>query len=130
MWRFLVHDKPVITAVLPAPRRPAERPRFSLFVDGDRPVVAHVRGSVDHASAPQLQACVDRHGSGPHGFVLDLRGVDFLAVPGLSLLVELARQERPLVVVANTRAVTRPLRVFEVPLRVYAELPEAVSALA
>jgi anti-sigma B factor antagonist len=59
--------------------------------NGTRDVMLSVQGDVDLATAPELEAALERALKGPaRRLVVDLRGVEFLDSTGLALLV---RQE-------------------------------------
>jgi anti-sigma B factor antagonist len=75
-----------------------------------------VVGEVDTFTAPVLRASLDTQlEQQPTALVIDLCGVQFLGSAGLAVLVETQKSARSrdvgLRLVANTRAVTRPLEV-------------------
>ena len=77
---------------------------------------ATVVGEVDTFTAPVLRASLDTQlEQQPTALVIDLCGVQFLGSAGLAVLVETQKSARSrdvgLRLVANTRAVTRPLEV-------------------
>jgi anti-sigma B factor antagonist len=83
-------------------------------VDGT--VTVTVVGEVDTFTAPVLRASLDTQlEQQPSELVIDLCGVQFLGSAGLAVLVETQKSARSrdvgLRLVANTRAVTRPLEV-------------------
>jgi anti-sigma B factor antagonist len=54
----------------------------------ERGVVVHVRGEIDMASAPQLEAAIDRaREDRPEQLDLDLAEVDFIDISGLRVLI-------------------------------------------
>jgi anti-sigma B factor antagonist len=78
--------------------------------NGARDVLLSVQGDVDLATAPELEAALERALQGPaRRLVVDLRGVQFLDSTGLALLV---RQER------EARAAARDLIVVKGPPQV------------
>jgi anti-sigma B factor antagonist len=84
--------------------------------DGDGTVTVTVIGEVDTFTAPVLRASLDTQlEQQPNELVIDLCGVQFLGSAGLAVLVETQKSARSrdvdLRLVANTRAVTRPLEV-------------------
>jgi anti-sigma B factor antagonist len=84
--------------------------------DGDGTVTVTVVGEVDTFTAPVLRASLDTQlEQQPKALVIDLCGVQFLGSAGLAVLVETQKSARSrdvaLRLVANTRAVTRPLEV-------------------
>ncbi|WP_369135331.1 STAS domain-containing protein [Modestobacter sp. I12A-02662] len=84
--------------------------------DGDGTVTVTVVGEVDTFTAPVLRASLDTQlEQQPKALVIDLCGVQFLGSAGLAVLVETQKSARTrdvaLRLVANTRAVTRPLEV-------------------
>ncbi len=97
--------------------------------------VVSVRGSVDLATAPILQAAVDAAlADGPAQLVVDLSAVDFLASAGMAILVEAHRRlagTGRLAVVAEGAATSRPIvltgldQVFEL----YPTLAEALAGV-
>jgi anti-anti-sigma factor len=101
----------------------------------DRPVVAHVFGSIDLLTAQALRLCVDDHVDADGGLVLDLSQVDFFAASGLTVLADTdtraSRDNLAWALVANTRAVLRPLEVLGLryTLPTYDTVPEAVAAI-
>jgi anti-sigma B factor antagonist len=79
-------------------------------------VTVTVVGEVDTFTAPVLRASLDTQlEQQPKALVIDLCGVQFLGSAGLAVLVETQKSARSrdvgLRLVANTRAVTRPLEV-------------------
>jgi anti-sigma B factor antagonist len=79
-------------------------------------VTVTVVGEVDTFTAPVLRASLDTQlEQQPTELVIDLCGVQFLGSAGLAVLVETQKSARSqdvgLRLVANTRAVTRPLEV-------------------
>ena len=84
--------------------------------DGDGTVTVTVVGEVDTFTAPVLRASLDTQlEQQPTELVIDLCGVQFLGSAGLAVLVETQKSARSrevgLRLIANTRAVTRPLEV-------------------
>ena len=84
--------------------------------DGAGTVTVTVVGEVDTFTAPVLRASLDTQlDTQPTELVIDLCGVQFLGSAGLAVLVETQKSARSrdvdLRLVANTRAVTRPLEV-------------------
>ena len=84
--------------------------------DGDGAVTVTVVGEVDTFTAPVLRASLDTQlEQQPTELVIDLCGVQFLGSAGLAVLVETQKSARSrdveLRLIANTRAVTRPLEV-------------------
>jgi anti-sigma B factor antagonist len=82
----------------------------------DGTVTVTVVGEVDTFTAPVLRASLDTQlEQQPTELVIDLCGVQFLGSAGLAVLVETQKSARSqdvgLRLVANTRAVTRPLEV-------------------
>ncbi|MCW2678230.1 MAG: Anti-anti-sigma factor [Modestobacter sp.] len=82
----------------------------------DGTVTVTVVGEVDTFTAPVLRASLDTQlEQQPTDLVIDLCGVQFLGSAGLAVLVETQKSARSrdvgLRLVANTRAVTRPLEV-------------------
>jgi anti-sigma B factor antagonist len=89
---------------------------LSTSSDGDGTVTVTVIGEVDTFTAPVLRASLDTQlEQQPSELVIDLCGVQFLGSAGLAVLVETQKSARSrdvgLRLVANTRAVTRPLEV-------------------
>jgi anti-sigma B factor antagonist len=98
--------------------------------------VLFVAGVVDMLTASQLEeaiAAAAKHS--PHGVVVDLSAVDFLASAGMGILVA-ARDELPdavqFAVVADGPATSRPLKLVGVAdvVGLHATLDEALAALA
>lgn len=84
--------------------------------DGEGTITVTVIGEVDTFTAPVLRASLDTQlEQQPDNLVIDLCGVQFLGSAGLAVLVETQKSARSrdvaLRLVANTRAVTRPLEV-------------------
>ena len=82
----------------------------------DGRVTVTVVGEVDTFTAPVLRASLDTQlEQQPTELVIDLCGVQFLGSAGLAVLVETQKSARSqdvgLRLIANTRAVTRPLEV-------------------
>lgn len=97
------------------------QPEQFLAVDarrrGERQVVLEVRGHVDSFTVPLLRACLHTQLSRPGAgeLIVDLGGVDFLGVAGISVLAEAARHARERRVRFRLRAhgrwsVLRPLQ--------------------
>ena len=89
---------------------------LSTSTDDDGTVTVTVVGEVDTFTAPVLRASLDTQlEQQPTALVIDLCDVQFLGSAGLAVLVETQRSARSrdvgLRLVANTRAVTRPLEV-------------------
>ena len=89
---------------------------LSTSTDDDGTVTVTVVGEVDTFTAPVLRASLDTQlEQQPTALVIDLCGVQFLGSAGLDVLVETQKSARSrdvgLRLVANTRAVTRPLEV-------------------
>ncbi len=89
---------------------------LSTSTDDDGTVTVTVVGEVDTFTAPVLRASLDTQlEQQPTALVIDLCGVQFLGSAGLAVLVETQKSARSrdvgLRLVANTRAVTRPLEV-------------------
>ena len=89
---------------------------LSTSTDDDGTVTVTVVGEVDTFTAPVLRASLDTQlEQQPTALVIDLCGVQFLGSAGLAVLVETQKSARTrdvgLRLVANTRAVTRPLEV-------------------
>jgi anti-sigma B factor antagonist len=89
---------------------------LSTSSDGDGTVTVTVIGEVDTFTAPVLRASLDTQlEQQPTELVIDLCGVQFLGSAGLDVLVETQKsagsRDVGLRLVANTRAVTRPLEV-------------------
>lgn len=100
-------------------------------------VVVHVAGELDCSTAEGLSALLDgavRSVDPPAPVVVDLTGLDFLGAQGIGLLLDhqdlCLRRGSALVVVANTAAVLRPLRVLELTdvLGVRSCMPELASS--
>jgi anti-sigma B factor antagonist len=95
-----------------------------------------VSGALDAATHQPVVSELDAvFEAGPPGVVLDLGGVDFMGSVGIAMLVNChhraARLRVPFAVVANTRAVLRPLQISQVDaaLPLHASVDEAVAAL-
>lgn len=92
----------------------SDRPEKFLAVNarpGDgRRVVLDVAGEVDTFTAPLLQACVRAQLSRPgiRELVLDMGGVEFLGVAGISAVAEAARRSRERGVRFRLRSHGRP----------------------
>jgi anti-sigma B factor antagonist len=89
---------------------------LSTSTGADGTVTVTVVGEVDTFTAPVLRASLDTQlEQQPKALVIDLCGVQFLGSAGLAVLVETQKSARSrdvaLRLVANTRAVTRPLEV-------------------
>ena len=89
---------------------------LSTSIDDDGTVTVTVVGEVDTFTAPVLRASLDTQlEQSPTALVIDLCGVQFLGSAGLAVLVETQKSARArdvgLRLIANTRAVTRPLEV-------------------
>ena len=89
---------------------------LSTSTDSEGTVTVTVVGEVDTFTAPVLRASLDTQlEQQPSELVIDLCGVQFLGSAGLAVLVETQKSARSrdvgLRLVANTRAVTRPLEV-------------------
>jgi anti-sigma B factor antagonist len=89
---------------------------LSTSTGDDGTVTVTVVGEVDTFTAPVLRASLDTQlEQQPTALVIDLCGVQFLGSAGLAVLVETQKSARSrdvgLRLVANTRAVTRPLEV-------------------
>ena len=89
---------------------------LSTSTDDDGTITVTVVGEVDTFTAPVLRASLDTQlEQQPTALVIDLCGVQFLGSAGLAVLVETQKSARSrdvgLRLVANTRAVTRPLEV-------------------
>lgn len=98
-------------------------------------MVVSAIGEIDMATAPKLQAALDRSlESPPAMLIVDLLQVDFLASAGLSLLVTTSRgaAERNVTmrVIAEGRHTLRPLRLTKLDsvLEVYPDLRSALAA--
>jgi anti-anti-sigma factor len=97
--------------------------------------VLSVTGVVDMITAPQLEKAIAAAGNtAPHGVIVDLGAVDFLASAGMGILVA-ARDELPasvrLGVVADGPATSRPLKLVGIAdvVGLHATLDEALAAL-
>ena len=92
----------------------SDRPEKFLAVDArpgdDRRVVLDVVGEVDAFTAPLLQACVRTQLSRPglRELVLDMGGVEFLGVAGVSVVGEAGRRSRERGVRFRLRSHGRP----------------------
>ncbi|MFE3171472.1 STAS domain-containing protein [Amycolatopsis sp. NPDC059090] len=85
-------------------------------------VLIRVSGALDLATADDLIEELDRQLRTGRDIVLDCAGLDFMAVVGMSLMIEthraaLARQRKLIVVTGGNRAVLRPLRLTRVDVR-------------
>lgn len=97
--------------------------------------VLSVAGVVDMLTAPQLEEAIAVAAKdSPHGVIVDMGAVDFLASAGMGLLVA-AREELPesvqLAVVADGPATSRPLKLVGIAevVGLHATLDEALAAL-
>lgn len=104
-------------------------------LDGDI-VLVSVSGAIDAASQPPVATELDGvFESRPAGVVLDLGGVDFMGSVGIAMLVNAhhraSRLGVPFAVVANSRAVLRPLRMSQVDgtLALHDSVDAAVAAV-
>ncbi|WP_053721333.1 STAS domain-containing protein [Saccharothrix sp. NRRL B-16348] len=93
-------------------------------------LVVGVTGELDMDTAPEVRAVivsglVER----PSALVLDLTGVGFFSSAGLSLLLEARRRIDTLAVVANGRAVLRPIQLTSIAalLTVFPSVDEALT---
>lgn len=93
-------------------------------------LVVGVTGELDMDTAPEVRAVivsglVER----PSALVLDLTGVGFFSSAGLSLLLEARRRIDTLAVVANGRAVLRPIQLTSIAalLAVFPSVDEALT---
>ncbi|MFG1933358.1 STAS domain-containing protein [Mycobacterium sp. NPDC048908] len=98
--------------------------------------VLSVAGVVDMLTASQLEEAIAAAAEDtPHGVVVDLSAVEFLASAGMGILVA-ARDELPesvhFAVVADGPATSRPLKLVGVAdvVGLHATLDEALAALA
>lgn len=97
--------------------------------------VLSVAGVVDMITAPALDEAIAIAAKGsPHGVIVDLGAVDFLASAGMGLLVA-AREELPesvrFAVVADGPATSRPLKLVGIAdvVGLHATLDEALATL-
>ncbi|CAL9470508.1 hypothetical protein SUDANB95_02810 [Actinosynnema sp. ALI-1.44] len=104
-------------------------------VSGGIPLI-RVSGSLDAGSGDPVAAELDAvFETGPESVVLDLCEVDFLGSAGIALLINArhraARLGIPFAVVADRRAVLRPLRVSQVDsaLPLHPTVADAVAAV-
>lgn len=106
------------------------------FVDLDVQVRAQdefailtVRGEVDMASAPQLQAALEQAQQGGKTLVVDMTQVGFLGSAGLSTLLAVSKAAPDQLRVVASREVARPIELtgLDKLLAVYNTLEAAVS---
>jgi anti-sigma B factor antagonist len=97
--------------------------------------VLSVVGVVDMLTAPQLEEAIALAAKdSPHGVIVDLGSVDFLASAGMGILVA-AREELPdsmrFAVVADGPATSRPLKLVGIAdvVGLHPTLDEALAAL-
>jgi anti-sigma B factor antagonist len=63
---------------------------FELEVEDDGALlVLRLRGELDLATVPTVEATVDRHGAGRQALVVDLRELDFMDSSGVRLMLQL-----------------------------------------
>ncbi|MBB1156940.1 MULTISPECIES: STAS domain-containing protein [Amycolatopsis] len=82
-------------------------------------VLVRLSGALDLATADDLAAVLDKQLRTGRDIVLDCTGLDFMAVVGMSLMLDThraaaARELKLIVVTGGNRAVLRPLRVTRV----------------
>ncbi|WP_370932427.1 STAS domain-containing protein [Amycolatopsis sp. cg13] len=99
-------------------------------------VLVRLRGALDLATADDLAEELDRQLRIGRDIVLDCTGLDFMAVIGMSLMIDahhaaVARQRRLIVVTGGNRAVLRPLRLTRVEemLNLVATIDDACAQL-
>jgi anti-sigma B factor antagonist len=99
-------------------------------------LVLAVDGAVDLLSAPQLaEAICGALGEAPAGFIVDLTGVEFLSVVGISVLVAAREAADAMSVrfgtVAEGAATSRPIRLLGIDtiLALYPTLADALRDL-
>ncbi|MGW4398428.1 STAS domain-containing protein [Amycolatopsis nivea] len=99
-------------------------------------VLVRLRGSLDLATADDLADVLNTQLRNGRDIVLDCTGLDFMAVVGMSLMLEThraatARHRELIVVTGGNRAVLRPLRVtrVDVMLRLAATIDDACAQL-
>ncbi|XVS60844.1 STAS domain-containing protein [Actinosynnema sp. CA-299493] len=99
-------------------------------------LLVSVSGALDAATHQPVVAELDAvFEAGPPGVVLDLGEVEFMGSVGIAMLVNCHHRANrlrvPFAVVANTRAVLRPLRISQVDgaLPLHASVDEAVAAV-
>ncbi|MGV9294447.1 STAS domain-containing protein [Amycolatopsis sp. NPDC003676] len=85
-------------------------------------VLVRLSGALDLATAEDLADVLTTQLRTGRDIVLDCTGLDFMAVVGMSLMIEthraaVARQRRLIVVTGGNRAVLRPLRLTRVDVR-------------
>ncbi|TCJ96972.1 STAS domain-containing protein [Nocardia alba] len=89
-----------------------------------------VRGEVDMASAPQLQAELEKAQRGGKTLVVDMTQVGFLGSAGLSALLVVSKAAPYQLRVVASREVSRPIELtgLDKLLAVYATLEAAIAA--
>lgn len=99
-------------------------------------VLVRVSGALDLATAGELADVLDDQLRTGRDIVLDCTGLDFMAVIGMSLMLDThraatARHRKLIVVTGGNQAVLRPLRVTRVDamLRLAATIDDACSQL-
>ncbi|MGW7532213.1 STAS domain-containing protein [Amycolatopsis sp. NPDC054798] len=99
-------------------------------------VLVRVLGSLDLASADDLADVLDTQLRTGRDIVLDCTGLDFMAVVGMTLMIDThraarTRQQRLIVVTGGNRAVLRPLRLTRVDgmLNLVATIDDACAQL-
>lgn len=127
-----------LSSVLPPLSRPTTETRaldLRLSRPGDTITVVHARGDIDLSTTPQLRDVLGLalRGAGVRTLVCDLSDVGFLAVCGLSTLLDIRARAAELLitlkVVAGHREVRRPIRLAEAEeqLGVCANIAEALT---
>ncbi|MFB7874560.1 MULTISPECIES: STAS domain-containing protein [unclassified Nocardia] len=91
-----------------------------------------VRGEVDMASAPQLQAALEKAREGGKTLVVDMTQVGFLGSAGLSALLIVSKGAPQQLRVVASREVARPIELtgLDKLLAVYDTLDDAIAAEA
>lgn len=91
-----------------------------------------VRGEVDMASAPQLQAALEKAREGGKTLVVDMTQVGFLGSAGLSALLIVSKSAPDQLRVVASREVARPIELtgLDKLLAVYDTLDAAIAAEA
>lgn len=99
-------------------------------------VLVRVLGSLDLASADDLADVLDTQLRTGRDIVLDCTGLDFMAVVGMTLMIDThraarARRQRLIVVTGSNRTVLRPLRLTRVDgmLNLVATIDDACAQL-
>ncbi|MEU4455880.1 STAS domain-containing protein [Nocardia fluminea] len=89
-----------------------------------------VRGEVDMASAPQLQAALEKAQQGGKTLVVDMTEVGFLGSAGLSALLVVSKAAPYQLRVVASREVARPIELtgLDKLLAVYGTLEAAIAA--